>query len=218
MTTYNAQSHVAIGDLYTASMHNTVIDNIHAFWTNAVAGGMPYWSAANVVAALAKPTVLSLLTHNGTIPVWLNKGTAHQVLRVNSAGTGLEFGSGGVKAFSHANATSYSYSTATWRDMPNSSVSVTVDVTSTLIVIAFIKMFGTGTYGFFDAKFNIDGTDQDNFAIGHTYNINNVDTLPMIGIKTGVTAGSKTVKIREYCSAAGYTVDAKGFIGLVIPE
>ena len=84
MTTYNEQSHVNIGDLYTASMHNTLLDNVHALWTNAAAGAVPYWSAANVVAALLKPVGNALLTHNGTIPAWLGIGSAGHLLTVVS--------------------------------------------------------------------------------------------------------------------------------------
>jgi hypothetical protein len=242
MTTYNQQSHVNIGDLYTASMHNTLLDNLHAFWTNAAAGAMPYWNSSSVVNALAKPAVQSLLSHNGTTPswfarntglgllttdnasalAWLAAGAASQFLRVNGAGTAFEFAEvtmpTKMTVAAHSNATSHNYDAAVWRDMPNSSLNVTVSVTSTLVVFGKVNMLGTGTYGFFDCKLNIDGTDMDNLITTHTYSINNIDTLPIIGVKGGVTAGTKVVKIREYCSAAGYTVDNKGFIVLVIPE
>jgi hypothetical protein len=122
MTTYNRQSNVAIGDLYTASMHNTLLDNLHAFWTNAVSGGMPYWSAANTVAALAKPTARGVLRHDGSVPSWLEYGAseAQKVLRVNDAGNGVEFGDAGqqfcvVKNTAHVSLTT-SESTLTWAD------------------------------------------------------------------------------------------------------
>jgi hypothetical protein len=52
MTTYTAQSHVAFGDWWTPTAHNTMIDNIAAFWTNAAQYKVPYWSAANAVGAI----------------------------------------------------------------------------------------------------------------------------------------------------------------------
>lgn len=94
MSAYNEQSHVAIGDLYTASMHNTLLDNVHALWTNAASGAMPYWSAANLIGALLKPTVQSLLTHDGTVPSWLNRAASLGILTTNNSNV-LEWLTGG---------------------------------------------------------------------------------------------------------------------------
>jgi hypothetical protein len=52
MTTFTAQSHVAFGDWWTPTNHNTMIDNIAAFWTAAVQYSIPYWSDTDEVGAL----------------------------------------------------------------------------------------------------------------------------------------------------------------------
>jgi hypothetical protein len=52
MTTYVVQSHVAFGDWWTPTSHNTLLDNVAAFWTNASQYKIPYWSAADAVGAI----------------------------------------------------------------------------------------------------------------------------------------------------------------------
>jgi hypothetical protein len=88
---YVEQSHVNIGDPITASGENTSRDNVHAFWRNAVAGGIPYWSAANTIAALAKPSVWGLLRNYASgIPSYFTPGGANYVLRSNGLNTDLD--------------------------------------------------------------------------------------------------------------------------------
>lgn len=53
MTTYTAQAHVNFGDTWTSGNHNTLLDNIAAFWTNAAQYSIPYWSASDAVGAIA---------------------------------------------------------------------------------------------------------------------------------------------------------------------
>lgn len=220
---YNEQSHVGIGDLYTASMHNTLLDNVHTFWANAAAGGMPYWSAANLVALLAKPATRGILRHDGTTPSWLEYGAsqAYRFLTVNSAGNGVAFNYGPLKFGSKTDVTGHTYNNSAWRDMPNSSLSVTLDMQSTIITVGFVVEYGTDTpngYGFFSAKMRIDGTDMDGFELYRNYNYQRADSLPLIGIKSGVAAGSRTIVIRESCGAGSYQVTRLGYVVIIVPE
>jgi|GEM_PF-2128145 len=220
---YNEQSHVGIGDLYTASMHNTLLDNLHTFWANAAAGGMPYWSAANIVSLLAKPTTRGVMRHDGTVPSWLEYGAsqAYRFLTVNSAGTGVAFNYGPLKLSSKTDATGHTYNNSAFRDMPNSSLSVTLDMQSTILVVGLVSEYGTDTpngYGFFECYPRIDGTDSSGFSTGRRYNLNAADTMPVLGIKTGVQAGSRTVVLREACAAGSYQVIRLAYLVIVIPE
>jgi hypothetical protein len=147
-------------------------------------------------------------------------GNALKFLRANAAGDGYEFVGGGISADYHSNLTSYSYSSSTWRDVPNSSKSVTVAVTSTIVVIGIVEHHATDSpnyYGFADFKFNVDGTDIDWALTSKTYGATLLP-IPIIGMKTGVTAGSKTIKIRERCTAGSYESYYKHYVVLVIPE
>jgi len=183
-----------------------------------VAGGVLY-GGGSAPAWLAKPANLALLQNDNTgVPSWLMIGNPLEVLRVNSAGNALEF-SGGLTTITHHNdSTGHSYGSSTWRDMPNSSKAVTVDVTSTIEVEGFILEYQTGTV-LFEVKFNIDGTDIDASRSQRSYDSNQINTIPIIGYKTGVTAGSKTIKIRERDAwANGYNVTEIYYRIRITPE
>lgn len=167
------------------------------------AGDLLYASAANTLARLAK-------------------GTAGQVLKMNSGATAPEWGIASTVTFDYFNnASSHTYGTETWRDMPNSSKTITLVQQSTIFCIGHIYEYLTSgkTYGFFDAKFNIDGTDIDFGLARRTYGTgSHLDSVPIFGYKTGVAAGSRTIKIREICSADGYTVEGKTYAIIIVSE
>jgi hypothetical protein len=192
-----------------------------ALWPYSAAGDLAYAANATTLSRLAKPANAGLLTNNSAGAVaYLNAAVADALkgVRVNAAGTGFELGTSGISVYSFTNSTAYSYTSAAWRNMPNSSTTITLLATSTIICLGSIAEYGTGTYGFFDALFNIDGTDITAFTASRTYGIDNIDMIPIFGIKTGVPAGSRIIKIRESCGAAGYTVNAKQYIVLALAE
>lgn len=194
------------GATFTAAQYNTnVRDNFSAIWVYTTPGDIAYATAANQLGRLAKGTALQLLRMNSgeTAPEWWT-------LDINK-----------VKADTFSNETSYSVTDlAATRDMPNSSKNITVDVTSTIVVVGIAVMYGQGTYGFFRPYFNINGVDVGAAYVSqHYYQINNYDTVTMIGIATGVPAGSRKIKIRETGGpGCTYTVDRKAWVALIIPE
>lgn len=184
------------------------------------AGSIPYSTSATAMGVLAKPANVGLLLNTAAGALsWLNASStdAYKNVRVNSTGNGFEFAAAGVTVETFGNATSYTYATNTQRDMPNSSLSVVVTVPSTIVVFGQVVEYGGDTYGFFEAWLSIDATVMT-YSARRTYNISQIDTVPIFGIKTGVTAGTKTIKIREQCAAGNYTVESKNYIVLVIPE
>ena len=207
------------GATYTAAQYNTnTRDNFTAMWVYTTAGDLAYATSSTTLSRLAPPGSLSLLQHNGTLPSYLAKGNAYEFLRVNAAGNAFEFAGSGVAVASHYDATGYTYSTGAWRDAPSSSNTITTTLTSTIVVFGFMTEYGGATYGWCDLKFNIAGTDINNYATMRYYGISAWDTIPIYGILTGVGAGSVTIKIREICSAGSFTVGRLGWIALAIPE
>ena len=209
MTTYNQQSHANIGDLLTASMYNTGLDNIHALWTNAAAGAMPYWSAANVMAALLKPSGQAMMTHNGTIPSWLGIGSTGQVLTVAS----------GAHAWARLDAihaigiidnfgTTQTTTSTSLVDVTGATVNLTLTRTCKIIVFGSMVGYTSDSGGSYPVRFalSIDGTVTDKVGSYSPY----ATTIAMLGYKSAVAAGTRTVKVQFRIGTTGYTAGSFG--------
>jgi hypothetical protein len=68
MTVYNEQTHVAPGDTWDDVLHNIMMDNIHALWANAVANGIPYFSAVDEIDAISLAEGQVLIGGPGGVP------------------------------------------------------------------------------------------------------------------------------------------------------
>lgn len=218
----NSYTAVTGGTLSAAQWNTYVRDNFTALWVYTTAGDIVYATSAIALARLAPPSVDGLLSYDysATAPAWMTASAANALkyLRQNSTGNGFEWAAGGIKieAFSDNNASNYS--SASWRDIPNSSKSVTVDVTSTIVVFGAIINYGDDTYGQRDFMVNIDGYDDSGRLSKEYYQIGEYVTTMVAGIKTGVLAGSRTVKLREYVHAGTEHISSKWYIILIVPE
>lgn len=188
------------GATYTAAQYNTYTKgNFAAMWVYTTAGDLAYASSATALSRLAI-------------------GAAYKVLRVNPSGNAPSWGQSPIVFTSKTDSTEYSYSTDAWRDVPNSSATITPLVASTVLVFGVMNNYGTGTYGFRRFKVSIDGIDVDGYESWEYYQINEYVATPVFGVKTGVAAGAKTIKLREICDSPGYTVSSKWWIAVAIPE
>ena len=208
MTTYNEQSHANIGDLLTASMWNTRGDNIHALWTNAASGAMPYWSAANVMAALLKPVGNALLTHNGTIPAWLGIGSAGQLMTVVSgahawADPDVIHAIGVIDTVG----TTQNTTSTSLVDVTGATVNLTLTRSCKIIVFGEIVGYTSDNTGSYPVRFGlvIDGTVLDKYLSYSPYSA----PIVIAGHKAAVAAGTRTVKV-QFKSPFGVTVSSWG--------
>jgi hypothetical protein len=212
---------VVPGDTWTAANQNTYVKgNLDALFVGLQQGDMDYYGSPTALARLVKPSVASVLTHNATIPSWLTKGAALSVLRVNAAGTGFEWASGvgGIKVASHFNDASHTYGSTVERDMPNSSNTIVLTATSTLVVMGRVLSLNAAGNCWTQAALMLDGTLGQ--WSNHNYGGEAVE-LVMFGVKTGVTAGTKTIKMREkegYGSGLSYSVGHLEWVALAFPE
>ena len=191
---------VANGDSWSAAQHNTYLrDNMAALFPYTTNGDMAYRSGAGVLSRLAL-------------------GAAYKLLRVNAGATNPEYGQAPFVVETHSHAVGYTYSTNAWRDAPNSSATIILLVQSTIVVFGVIVAYGGSTYGFRKWKWNIGGTDVDDMITHLSYDINQWNASPIIGYKTGVTSGNKTIKLREICEAGDFTVDRLQWIAIAIPD
>lgn len=194
---------MATGDWIDAAWVNQYLrDNIAALWPYTTAGDLAYASGAHTLARLAKPGGTSLLQNTaGGVVSWKTLADLFPVVAT------------------HYNATGHTYGSTIERDMPNSSATITPAVTSTVAVIA--RVFAANAAGncWFTYAINIGGTVY-NFT-NFNYGAGIGTQVVALAVKTGVTAGAKTVKLREkegYGAGLSYTVGHLEWLALAIPE
>lgn len=209
------------GATYTAAQYNTYVKgNFTAIWVYTTAGDLAYATSASALTRLGIGAAGSVLYSTGSAPAWKAPGAAYKYLRMASGGASLEWAAAGMTVDYFYDETGHTYGTATWRDMPNSSKSITVTTTSTIVCIGHVAQAATDTpnyYGFFDSYFSIDGNNITGMTTKTSY-CAGYEPRTVFGIKTGIAAGTKTIKLREYCGAGSYGVTQIMYVVFVIPE
>lgn len=195
LTTYRTW---VTGELVTAAMMNQQIrDNGNASWVGTTAGDMDYYTGA---------------TNKARIPI----GTAGQVLQVNSDATAPIWGNnGGLSCYGYFTGGYVgSGASTTWTDIPLATTNVIVPTTSVLFAIAvgvgIMTSIGNGLI-----RWLLDGTaGQREANIGST-NIPITDNFAVMGIKTGVTEGTKVCKL-QYQVSSGDTITISSMLGIIL--
>lgn len=187
----------------SASKMNEISTGLRVLYPVTAGGDVTYRDpAGDYLTRLAKPSADSVLKNtSGGVPSWLGL--------INLK----------LKTATLYNATGHTYNSTTERDMPNSSGSITVDVTSTILV--FARIYAANASGNCWTMFavSIDGT-TGNFST-QSYGGPNGFTTPAFGRKTGVAAGTRTIKLREkegYGAGLSYTVGNLEWFAIAIPE
>ncbi len=219
----NSYTAVTGGTLSAAQWNTHVRDNFTAAWPYTTAGDISYATSATTLNRLAGATANAFLqyTSSDNAPEWIESSTdsAYKFLRQNSTGTGFEFVSSGLGIDNHYDNTGHTYNSTTERDMPNSSLSVTVNQTSTVIVHGWVLISTSTGNQQAELIVNIDGTSSSGESLFEGSS-RGITPVSIVGYQTGVTAGTKTVKIRERQNFGGntYTVYRIFYNVLVIPE
>jgi hypothetical protein len=220
---FNSVPLLATGDWIDAAWGNTYWrDNMAALWPYTTAGDVAYAVSASGALGRLALTVGGMLYGGASAPAWLAKPGVDAILKNTSAGvpSWLALSDTRIKTKTHYNATGHTYNSTTERDMPNSSNTIVVAVTSTIIMLARVvaaNSGGTNCWNLFATSIDATVGNFSNFNYGNGISIPNV----CIGMKTGVTAGTKTLKIREkegYGAGLAYAVANLEWIALAIPE
>lgn len=194
---------VSNGDSWSAAQHNTYLrDNLAALWPFTTAGDIAYASAANALARLGIGAAGTFLQRVAGVPGYAGFGTL------------------GFSVDYHANSTGHSYSTNSFRDMPNSSKNVTLTVQSTIVCVGFVTQYATDSpnyYGFFENYFSINGTNITQLTMSSQYG-NGIEPRMVIGYKAGVPSGTRTIKLRERCGSGSYDVTQIQYLVLIVPD
>jgi len=137
----------------------------------------------------------------------LAKGANGTFLGVNSSGQ-LAYSYIGVVTAQKADTTGHSYSSSTWRNMPNSSATIVLPAGPTYTVQVtglVVNTAPTQNYGWRDYQVRINGVDVGVIS-SEIYQINEQVTTPIAGMATGVLAGTRTILIRERAELGEYEV------------
>jgi hypothetical protein len=217
---YTTVPSVVTGQTYSAANYNTYVkDNINALWVYTTAGDIVYAASATTIARLGL-TVGGVLIGGAIAPEWLALGTAYQLLRVNAGATAPEWGIMPFVVGTKINSVDHQYNSQTIRNMPNSDVSVTLAVRSTILVFGGVNGYCDAVNCFAEFWVNIDGSESIFTTTLYNHTIGAL-TVPIWGIKANVAAGARTIVLRErqnYGNTVNYTVVEKGYMVAAIPD
>lgn len=196
MTIYVEPPEVVPGQVMSATnWKDWVVDVAKAMWVYTTAGDMEYALSANQKARLSIGANQSLLISNGSAPVWKAKGTANQVLGMNSAGTLLEWKSNvgapkGARVFSAS--MSLNDSTLTEVSFTGESIDEAGqwDISQpTRVTIPETGWYLVGAYVSYEN--NPNGRRMTNITINHTTAVVATDyRMPVNGGVTNVSLGN----------------------------
>lgn len=192
---YSVHPTVITGQTWTASNQNTFVrDNFAALWPYTAAGDLAYANAPNTLARLGK-------------------GTAFQVLRMNSGATAPEWAtSTGLHTRSQINFNPAGQSTTgtAFVDITGASVNLTLTTACTVLVFAVVTGYHNTAGRSFSVRAVVDGT-ADPAAI-HIFNGAEVrnEALPYIYQVTGIPAGTRNVRMQFSGDASGTAFVERG--------
>ncbi len=204
---YNPVPTVATGDPWSAANHNTYVrDNFAAGVPDifTAAGQIPYSTAADVAAVLAKPTVASVLKMLDTgVPSWLDLTTIPGILHTK-----------GVANFT-PNGQTFS---GGWADITGATLTLTLGTTCTILALAAVTGYQgvTGRSFFIRALINgvADASPTNMFNGGQARN----EALPYIYYATEVPSGARIVKLQCAADTDANHVERGRLIALAFAE
>lgn len=206
MTARTAWPTFASGDAFSASQANTLgRDNDLAYWVYTTAGDMAYAASASTLARLALGANGSVLAVAGGVPAWVTGGL-----------TGLLNTKGSVD-FAPAQTIS-----TTWADITGATLTLVTTATCTILVMASVsgRNLDTGGGRVFQVRAVVNGVADANSS-----NIENgsedgarIEDLGYVYQTTGVTAGSRIVKLQSQKDNSNVVITAGRLIALAFCE
>lgn len=169
------------GEKVTASKKNDESENFRVLFPFTAAGQVAYSSAADQLAALAKPSVDGIFRMLSTgvpnyVPYSQIKGSLHDIDMVDFAPGGQVFSS-------------------TWADITGATLTLTLEVTCTIAVLAVVTGYQNTVGRVFFVRAMVNGVG-DAGTLPYNGGQARNEGLPYIYRATGVTAGSRVVKMQ----------------------
>ena len=206
MTSRTAWPTVASGDGWSASQHNTYgRDNDLAYWVYTTAGDTAYATSSSALARLAIGAANSIYTSTGSAPQWTARSGVPGMLHTKGTVDWT-----GPQTFSGALA-----------DITGATLTLTTTVTCTILVLATIvgsnQNTSAGNAFFVECVVNGVNDTADSNSFNGSAPVRN-EGLPYIYLKTGVTAGSRIVKLQCKADGSDNIVQQGRIIALAIVE
>lgn len=166
----------------TAAQQNALGDAIRSLMWWSAGGSIPYSYDADQLEELTKPGVDAVLKNTSAgVPSWLAMtsipGTLH------------------TKAIIGFNPSGQTNVGSSWEDITGATFDLTLSVTCTIVVIASVTGYNDTGGDAFNIRAVVDGTADAGSPPFNGGEVRN-EALPYIYFATGITAGTRTVKLQ----------------------
>ena len=199
---FNSVPLLATGDWIDAAWGNTYWrDNLAALYPYTTAGDLAYGVSAGGALARLGLTVGGVMYGGALAPAWLAKPSVDSLLKNTSAGVPSWLAMTAIPGMLHAkNTVNFSPGGQTfsgsWADITSATLTLTLTVTCTVIVTAAVRGYNGTSGRMFYIRSMVDGVaDGSPTVMANSYDVRN-EALPYLYYATGVTAGSRIVKLQ----------------------
>lgn len=192
------------GDLWTGANFNLYgRDNDLAYWVYQAAGDLAYASSASALARVAIGASGKVLTSNGSVPSW---GTL--------ALGGMFHTKGSVEFSPDA-----SYGLP-WADIAGATLTLTLTKTCSILVWAEIAGYVDGSTGTLQLRAVVNGVADAGAPLGgnNAASVLRVEEQGYIYLATGVTAGSRVVKLQASGTSNGPHITEGRLFAMAVTE
>lgn len=193
-----------LGVTYTSAQYNKYVrDNLNAIFIYEEVGDIVYAISPTALGRLAKPSVDSVFTmSNAGVPAWLAKTALPGRLHT-----------WGIVASSTERTTS----SATVSDVTGMSISLSLGVTCTIIALGIGMQFLDSAVREPQFLIHIDGTDNPNvYSSQKELDFSTGAPFHTVYSRTGISSGTRTVKLRFKLNSSGDTLRFKNGVLLAL--
>lgn len=181
---------VSSSQLWTSANFNLYgRDNDLAYWPYIAVGDMVYGASASTLAKIGIGTAGGAMWSNGTNPAWRAKAILSGMVNFKST---IDFSPNQTFA-------------TTWQDVTGSAVTLTLNATSTVLVLATVTGYNQNTthpYSFvYRIVVNGTGDPSATAYVNNAMSVNRNENLPLVYYATGISAGTTTVKLQSQIMA-----------------
>jgi len=180
---FNNSFTAVTGATYTAAQYNThVRDNLTAIWVYTTAGDIAYATSATALVRLGIGASNTVLGSSGSAPQWTHTPPIAGVLHTKNT---VYFAPGGQQ-----------FTGSTWGDITGATFNLTLTVTCTIMVWAVVTGYQQDSGRAFYVRANVNGVADPESSFPYNGTQVRNESLPYIYYATGITAGTRTVKLQ----------------------
>lgn len=201
---FNNSFTAVTGATYTAAQYNThVRDNFTAIWVYTTAGDMAYATSGTSLARFGIGAADTVIQSNGSVPSWTHSPAIKGVLHTF-----------GLATFNPAGQTFSS----TWADITGATLDLILTKTCSILLMAIVTGYNGSGGRAFSVRGVVDGTAD---SMTQPYNGGATarnEALPYFYTATGITAGTRTMKMQCQADTSSNVVERGRLLALAFGE